>query len=382
MTKIKKAGYNIQMVELAPQYAKIKSEVDVAIAEVIESTRYIGGPKVMAFQEALATYLGVSHVVPCANGTDALQIAMMALGLQPGDEVIVPSFTYVATAEVIGLLRLKPIMVDVDPDTFNSTADLIEPFITKQTKAIVPVHLFGQSADMEPILQLAADHNIPVVEDNAQAIGADYTFSNGNTQKTGTLGDIGCTSFFPSKNLGCYGDGGAIFTSKEDLSAKLRMIANHGQSRQYYHDVIGVNSRLDALQAAVLDIKLRHLDTYNAARQAVAATYDAAFANIEQLQTPKRQHNSTHVFHQYTLKVKDGRRDALKTFLAERDIPAMIYYPVPLYRQKAYAKYFNSPPLAATEQISDEVISLPIHTEMQPEVQAYIIENVLEFFNA
>ncbi|MEM1328201.1 MAG: DegT/DnrJ/EryC1/StrS family aminotransferase [Bacteroidota bacterium] len=377
---IKQVAQQIQMVELAPQYEKIKAEVDAAIAEVIESTRYIGGPKVAAFQQHLEDYLQVKHVIPCANGTDALQIAMMALDLQPGDEVIVPSFTYVATAEVIGLLRLKPVMVDVGEDTFNVTADIIEAAITDKTKAIVPVHLFGQSADMEPILTLSKRYNIPVIEDNAQAIGADYTFSDGTTQKTGTLGDIGCTSFFPSKNLGCYGDGGAIFTNSENLYGKLKMIANHGQSRQYYHDKIGVNSRLDALQAAILDIKLHHLDEYNAARQAVAAKYDGAFAEVEQLQTPVRQHNSTHVFHQYTLKVKDGRRDELKQSLAERDIPAMIYYPVPLYKQKAYAHYFESEPLPVTERITQEVISLPIHTEMREEVQAYIIENVLQFF--
>lgn len=373
---------DIQMVELTPQYQAIKTEVDQAIQEVLDSTRFIGGPKVLAFQEAMQQYLTVKHVIPCANGTDALQIAMMALGLEAGDEVIVPAFTYVATAEVIGLLGLKPIMVDVDEETFNVRADLIEPYITAKTKAIVPVHLFGQSADMESILALAAKHDIPVIEDNAQAIGADYTFLNGQTQKTGTLGDIGCTSFFPSKNLGGFGDGGAMFTNDDGLVDKIRMIANHGQSRQYYHDRIGVNSRLDALQAAILEIKLKRLDRYNAARQLVAANYDAAFAGLEGLDIPKRQHNSTHVFHQYTLKVKDGRRDELKAYLQEKGVPAMIYYPVALNHQKAFAHFDQKRALPITERICEEVISLPIHTEMQADVQDYIIENVRTFFQA
>ncbi|MEM8527030.1 MAG: DegT/DnrJ/EryC1/StrS family aminotransferase [Bacteroidota bacterium] len=369
------------MVELLPQYLRIKDEIDAAVAEVISSTRYIGGPKVKAFQEALEQYLDVLHVIPCANGTDALQIALMALDLERGDEVIVPSFTYVATAEVIGLLGLTPVMVDVDADTFNTTAELVEPFITSKTKAIIPVHLFGQSTDMEGIIELAEKHNLYVIEDNAQAIGATYTFSNGKQQKTGTIGHIGTTSFFPSKNLGCYGDGGALFTNDSPLAAKIRMIANHGQSKQYYHDRLGMNSRLDALQAAILHIKLQQLDKYNASRQEVAAKYDAAFAAIPQLQPPKRQTNSTHVFHQYTLKVADGQRDALKTSLQERNIPSMIYYPVPLYRQKAFAHYFQDrQALPNTEQISQEVLSLPIHSEMKPEVQDYIIQGILDFY--
>ncbi|MEM0995279.1 MAG: DegT/DnrJ/EryC1/StrS family aminotransferase [Bacteroidota bacterium] len=369
------------MVELHPQYLKIKPEIDQAIAEVVASTRYIGGPKVVAFQKALADYMGVEHVIPCANGTDALQIALMALGLQRGDEVIVPAFTYVATAEVIGLLGLKPIMVDVDPHTFNTTADIIEQAITPNTKAIVPVHLFGQSANMEVIMEVAQKHRVAVVEDNAQATGANYTFSNGKTQKTGTIGDIGTTSFFPSKNLGCFGDGGAIFTNNDTLAEKMKMVANHGQSRRYYHDEIGVNSRLDALQAAVLSIKLQYLDEYNAARQKVAAQYDKAFSTIKALEIPTRQANTTHIFHQYTLKVKNGKRDELKTYLQEQNIPSMIYYPVPLHHQKAYAHYFDQKKsLPVTEQICQEVISLPIHTEMKAEVQAYIIDKVFSFF--
>ncbi|MEM9992086.1 MAG: DegT/DnrJ/EryC1/StrS family aminotransferase, partial [Bacteroidota bacterium] len=289
---------NIQMVDLISQYQNIKPEVDAALGEILATARFIKGPKVAAFEENLAHYLGVKHVIGCANGTDALQIAMMALNLQPGDEVIVPSFTYVATAEVIALLRLTPVLIDVHPDTFNITKDLVAAAITERTKAIVPVHLFGQSVDMEGIVALARQHNLYIIEDNAQAIGADYTFADGRVQKTGTLSDIGCTSFFPSKNLGCYGDGGAIFTDNDELAARIKMIANHGQSRRYYHDRVGVNSRLDAIQAAVLDIKLRHLDEYSSARQAVAATYCKAFEQIEGLQTPVRQTNSTHVFHQ------------------------------------------------------------------------------------
>jgi len=371
------------MVELLPQYLHLKKEIDATIAEVVISTRYIGGPKVKAFQESLEQYLNIQHVIPCANGTDALQIALMTLDLKQGDEVIVPAFTYVATAEVIGLLGLTPIMVDVDADTFNTTAELIESFITPRTKAIVPVHLFGQSTDMEGIMKLAEQYNLYVIEDNAQAIGASYTFADGTKKKTGTIGQIGTTSLFPSKNLGCYGDGGAVFTNDEELAAKIRMIANHGQSRQYYHDRLGVNSRLDALQAAILNIKLQHLDQYNITRQQVAANYDAAFAKIPELQVPKRQANSTHVFHQYTLKVANGQRDILKTFLQERGIPSMVYYPVPLYRQRAFAHYFTQQEsLANTEQISKEVLSLPIHSEMETAVQNYIIQGILDFYNS
>lgn len=372
----------LQMVDLQTQYHRIKSEVDAAILDCVESTAFINGPAVKRFQQSLESYLNVKHVIPCANGTDALQIAMMALGLEVGDEVIVPAFTYVATAEVIALLQLKPIMIDVDPATFNATAELIEQAITPKTKAIVPVHLFGQSADMESIMNVAKKYNLFVIEDNAQAIGADYTFSNGTQQKTGTIGHIGCTSFFPSKNLGCYGDGGALMTNDDELAKKIRMVANHGQKVKYYHEVIGVNSRLDTIQAAVLDIKLKHLDEYSAARQKVAAAYDEAFANVADLVTPARQHNSTHVFHQYTLVVKNGKRDALQKHLTEGGIPNAIYYPVPLYKQNAFKHYWAGGELAVTEQLCEEVLSLPIHTEFTEEEQATIIQAVLSFFNA
>lgn len=368
------------MVDLKGQYKKIKREIDEAIHQCLDSAAFINGPQVKSFQRNLETYLNVNHVIPCANGTDALQIAMMALELQPGDEVIVPAFTYVATAEVIALLHLKPIMVDVDPDTFNITADIIEQAITPQTKAVVPVHLFGQSCDMEAIMRVAQKHNLYVIEDNAQAIGADYTFSDGRTAKTGTIGHIGCTSFFPSKNLGCYGDGGAIMTNDDTLAAKLRMMANHGQSRQYYHDTIGVNSRLDSLQAGILDIKLRHLDEYSAARQRAAAFYDATFAKIDGLEIPARQSNSSHVFHQYTLRVKNGQRAALRAHLTEGGVSAMIYYPMPLYKQDAYSHYWRGGELDVTEQLCDEVMSLPIHTELSEETLTYIVDTVRLFF--
>lgn len=371
----------IQMVDLKTQYQNIKSEIDAEIQEVLDSAYYIGGPKVAAFGASLEKYLGVNHVIPCANGTDALQIALMALGLEPGDEVIVPAHTYVATAEVIALLRLTPIMVDVDKDSMNVTPELVEKAITPKTKAVVPVHLYGQSADMEGIMAVAKKHNLFVVEDNAQAIGADYTFSNGQKKKTGTIGHIGCTSFYPAKNLGCYGDGGAIFTNDSELAQKIKMIANHGQSRRYYHDEIGCNSRLDAIQAAVLNVKLKYLDGYAAARNAVANAYDRAFANIKGLRTPYRSPFTTHVFHQYTLQVLGGKRDELRSYLAEKDIPTMIYYPVPLYKQKAFAKYYDGDVLPVTEYLSDTVISLPIHTEMSVEVQEEIIEGVLSFFD-
>lgn len=370
----------LQMVDLKTQYHHIKAELDAALIEVLESTRFIGGPKVDAFARNLEEYLGVKHVIPCANGTDALQIAMMALGLKPGDEVIVPAFTYVATAEVIALLGLTPVMVDVDPHTFNIKPELIEPAITARTKAIVPVHLFGQSADMAAIMSLAERHNLVVIEDNAQAIGATYTFPDGTQKKTGAIGHIGCTSFFPSKNLGCYGDGGAMMTNDDNLAARLRMVANHGQSRQYYHDVIGVNSRLDALQAVVLDIKLRHLDQYNAARAAAADRYDAAFAEVPQLATPFRDLQSTHVFHQYTLQVLEGDRGALQQYLAGKGVPSMIYYPVPLYSQEAFAHYWPGGVLPVTEQLCSRVISLPMHTELDAATQERIIEAVKSFF--
>ena len=372
---------NIQMVDLVAQYEAIKEEIDREVLEVMATAYYIGGPKVKAFQENLEKYLNVNHVIPCANGTDALQIAFMALGLQPGDEVIVPAFTYVATAEVIGLLHLTPVMVDVRPDTYDITAEIIEQAITPKTKAIVPVHLFGQTADMEGIMELAKKHNLYVIEDNAQAIGSDYVFSDGSTKKAGTIGHIGTTSFYPAKNLGAYGDGGAIFTNDADLAQKLAMIANHGQAKRYYHSMIGCNSRLDAIQAAILNVKLKYLNGYAAARQQVADYYDRALANVSGIQTPVRHKNSSHVFHQYTMLVRDGRRDELRDFLQEAGIPTMIYYPVPLYKQAAFSAYvetgFNLP---VTEMLCDSVLSLPIHTEMNEELLSFICSKVSAFF--
>lgn len=363
----------IHMVDVGGQYRKMKSEIDQAVIEVIESGQFINGPKVKEFQAELEKFLDVKHVIPCANGTDALQIALMALDLKPGDEVIVPAFTYVATAEVIALLQLTPIMVDVDPDTFNLTAEIFEKAITPKTKAVVPVHLFGQCSDMEGIMELAQKHNIYVVEDNAQAIGADYTFSDGRTQKSGTIGDIGTTSFYPSKNLGAYGDAGAMFTNNDELAAKLRMIANHGQQKRYHHSMIGCNSRLDSIQAAILGIKLKYLKNYSAARQAAAAFYDSAFAETDWVQIPTRQHNSTHVFHQYTLKVKDGHRDALKEHLSAAGIPFGVFYPLPLYDQEAFKHFVpDDLDLPITEMLCKSVISLPIHTEMDEEILTHI----------
>ncbi len=377
----------LQMVDLKTQYARIKTEIDREMQEVFDSCIFIGGPKVNAFRESLEKYLGVKHVIPCANGTDALQIAMMALGLKPGDEVIVPAFTYVATAEVIGLLGLTPVMVDVDPGTMNITAAHIEAAITPRTKAIVPVHLFGQSADMAPIMTLAEKHKLYVIEDNAQAIGADYNAKpsdSGKTAKTGTIGHFGCTSFFPSKNLGCYGDGGALMTNDDALAAKARMIANHGQSKMYYHDEIGVNSRLDAMQAVILNAKLKHLDEYNAARNRAANYYDRVFSQIPQLKTPAREPNSTHVFHQYTLQLTTpdpvGDRDALKAYLQERGIPCMIYYPVPLYKQPAFSSFWKGGELPVTEALCASVFSLPMHSEMTEEILAEITGAVKAFF--
>lgn len=372
---------NIQMVDLVSQYKNIKQEVDAAVIDVMSTAYFIKGPKVAAFEKHLCEYLGVKHVITCANGTDALQIALMALGLERGDEVIVPAFTYVATAEVIGLLGLTPVMVDVDIDSFNTTAEIVEQAITPKTKAIVPVHLYGQSSDMEDIMAIAEKHNLYVVEDNAQAMGADYTFRDGTVKKTGTIGHIGCTSFFPSKNLGCYGDGGAMFTNDDELAARLKMVANHGQAKKYHHSVIGVNSRLDAIQAVILDIKLAKLNEYSAARQKVAAAYDEAFKNIAEIKTPHRQHNSTHVFHQYTMQIGNGKRDELKQFLADNNIPSMVYYPIPLYKQEAFKGYYEGDNLPVTEALCISVLSLPIHTEMDDETQRYIISEVQEFFN-
>ena len=369
----------LQMVDLKSQYLKIKAEVDAGIEEVISNTAFINGPAVKEFQADLENYLHVKHVIPCANGTDALQIAMMALGLKTGDEVITASFTYVATAEVIGLLGLTPVLVDVYEDTFDINIEAIEKAITPKTKAIVPVHLFGQCADMERIMALAQKHNLFVIEDVAQAIGADYTFNDGTIRKAGTIGTIGCTSFFPSKNLGCYGDGGAIYTNDDDLAKKLRMIAHHGQSVQYVHDVLGVNSRLDTIQAAILKVKLKHLDEYAAARNKAADFYDVAFANHPKLKTPVRVRNSTHVFHQYTLRLVGVDRKLLREQLAERGIPAMIYYPIPLHEQNAYkSDRFKKEDFPITEKLCATVLSLPMHTEMDEEMLKYICTNLLE----
>ena len=371
----------IQMVDLKTQYNAIQEEVDKAVIEVVRSGAFINGPKVKEFKADLETYLGVKHVIPCGNGTDALQIALMALELQAGDEVIVPAFTFAATAEVIALLRLKPVMVDVDPDTFNVTAEIIEAAITDRTKAVVPVNLFGQSCDMDPILEVCKKHKIWIVEDNAQAIGAAYTSADGKTYAAGSVGHIGCTSFYPSKNLGAYGDAGACFTNDDELARKIQMVANHGMDRRYYHDMVGVNSRMDSIQAAILSIKLKHLDAYCANRQAAAAYYDKAFAGMDHVIVPKRQHNSTHVFHQYTLRITNGKRDELQAFLQEKSVPSMIYYPVPLYKQDAYKELSNGvDALEATDLLSDEVISLPMHSELTEEVLSYIVNAVKAFF--
>lgn len=373
---------HIDMVDLKGQYNKIKPEIDQAIISCIESTSFINGPAVKEFQHNLEEYLNVKHVIPCANGTDSLQIAMMALGLKAGDEVICPAFTYVATAEVIGLLGLTPVMVDVDPYTFNITPLEIEKAITSKTKAIVPVHLYGQSCDMEPIMQLATKHNLYVIEDNAQAIGADYTFSDGKVAKTGTIGHIGSTSFFPSKNLGCFGDGGALMTNDDELAIKIRMIANHGQEKKYHHKVLGCNSRLDTIQAAILNIKLKYLDSYSHSRSQMASFYDSAFGNIDQLEIPERQFNSSHVFHQYTLKVKNGRRDELQKHLSQKGIPSMIYYPLPLYKQEAFQQYVSAEfRLSTSETLCEQVLSLPIHTEINMDHMDYIISSVQSFFS-
>jgi UDP-2-acetamido-2-deoxy-ribo-hexuluronate aminotransferase len=372
----------IQMVDLKRQYLRLKDEIDAGIHTVLDNTAYINGPQVKAFQESLEKYLGVKAVIPCANGTDALQIAMMALDLKPGDEVIVPAFTYVATAEVIALLGLTPVMVDVDYDTFNVTVGHIAAAITPRTKAIVPVNLFGQSCDLEPIMALAREQGIWVIEDNAQAIGADFTFNNGTVVKTGVIGHIGCTSFYPSKNLGAYGDGGAIYTNDEILAAKMRMIANHGQVRRYYHDVVGVNSRLDGIQAAILNVKLARLDEFAAARQKAAAFYDEHLGGIADLLLPKTHPKSSHVYHQYTLRVQNGQRDALETHLQQAGIPSMIYYPVPLYNQAAFKASASPKTLPVTEQLCQEVLSLPMHTELDDEQLGYIVKTIQNFFAA
>lgn len=370
----------IQMVDLKTQYSRIKDQVDRAVLEVLESAAFINGKPVQDFCQSMSDYLGVKHVIPCANGTDALQIAMMALDLQPGDEVITPSFTYIATTEVVALLKLKPVFAEVDPHTFCIDPESIRKCITPRTKAIVPVHLYGQSAPMEEIMKIAAEYNLYVIEDNAQAIGADYTFSDGTTRKTGTIGHIGATSFFPSKNLGCYGDGGAIFTHDDALADKMRKIANHGQSVRYYHDLVGCNSRLDTVQAAVLNIKLAHLNTYIKARQAAAAYYNKVFSGCANIQTPVIAPYSSHVFHQYTLILNGVDRDGLNKYLSDHQIPSMIYYPVPAHRQKMFETFRSEQlELPVTDWLSARVISLPMHTELTEEQLEYISGRVLNF---
>lgn len=372
----------IQMVDTKNQYLKIKPEVDKAVMEVMESTAFINGKAVHDFAASLSAYLGVKHTIPCANGTDALQIAMMALGLQPGDEVITPSFTYIATTEVIALLRLTPVFVEVDAKTFCIDPAAIEKAITSKTKAIVPVHLYGQAAPMEEIMAIAKKYNLWVIEDNAQAIGCDYSFADGHKTKTGGIGHIGATSFYPSKNLGAFGDGGAIFTNDDELAAKLKMIANHGQSRQYYHDVVGCNSRLDSIQAAILNIKLQHLDEYAAARNAAGGYYDKAFAGHAKITIPGRAAYSSHVFHQYTILLEGVDREGLKKYLADNGIPAMIYYPVPGHKQKMFEQFnVASIELPITDWLTERVISLPVHTELDEEQLGYITSKVLEYIN-
>ena len=370
------------MVDLKRQYEKIKPEVDAAIHAVLDNTAFINGPDVNHFATELAGYIGVKHVVPCANGTDALQIALMALGLQAGDEVITPSFTYIATVEVVALLRLKPVFADVDKNTFNLNIDSVRKAITPKTKAIIPVHLYGQSANMEALMALAKEYNLPLVEDCAQALGGTYTFKDGREVKNGSMGIIGCTSFFPSKNLGCYGDGGAMFTNDDALAERLKMIANHGQKTRYYHDMVGCNSRLDTIQAAILRIKLRQLDTYCDARIAAANYYDKAFANHPNITTPFRAAYSKHVFHQYTLQLTGVSRDAVQEELAARSVPSMIYYPVPSHRQQMLQSFTDANTLLpVTDALTDCVISLPIHTELTEEELKYITSQVLEVIN-
>jgi UDP-2-acetamido-2-deoxy-ribo-hexuluronate aminotransferase len=372
----------IHMVDLQSQYLTIKTEINKAIQDVIDSCAFINGPAVKGFQEDLEKYLNVKHIIPCANGTDALQVSMMALGLQPGDEVITTSFTFIATAEVIALLKLTPVLVDVDPDTFNIDPAAIEQAITPKTKAIVPVHLFGQCAPMEEIMEIATKHHLYVIEDACQSIGADYYFSDGTRKKSGTISEIGCTSFFPSKSLGCYGDGGAIFTNDDDLAKMIRVVVNHGMTVRYYHDYIGVNSRLDSIQAAILKVKLQYLDEYAKKRRAAADFYDRAFTGNPELKIPYRYPKSNHVFHQYTLVTKDIDRKGLIDYLASKDIPAMIYYPVPLHLQKAYIDPRYKPgDFPVTEALSNSVVSLPMHTELDQEQLNHITKSVLEFVN-
>jgi dTDP-4-amino-4,6-dideoxygalactose transaminase len=372
----------IQMVDLKAQYEKISSEIDDAIKSVLVSTAFIKGPDVKLFEEELQEYMGIKHVVSCANGTDALHLAMMVLDLKPGDEVITTNFTFIATVEVVALLGLKPVIVDPEPGTFNISPDAVKKAITKKTKAIVPVHLFGQCADMEGLMALASKHDLFVIEDAAQATGTDYHFKNGTTKKAGTIGHIGTTSFFPSKNLGCYGDGGALYTNDENLARKLRSIANHGMKVRYHYDNVGVNSRLDTIQAAILRVKLRHLSRFNGARKEVADSYDEAFSGCSSISVPERVSYSSHIFHQYTIKVKNGKRDDLKSFLESKNIPSMVYYPGPLHMQKAYSYLgYKENDFPVTTSLCKEVLSLPMHPDMEREQLDYIIHNVLDFFN-
>lgn len=372
----------IQMVDLVGQYNKIKQEVDQAVLSVMQSAQFINGPEVKSFEQELAAYLDVKHTIGCANGTDALQIAMMALDLKPGDEVITPSFTFVATVEVVALLGLHPVFAEVLPGTYNIDPEDIKRKITPRTKAIVPVHLFGQTADMAAIMAIAREHDLYVIEDNCQAVGSDYRFPDGTTKKAGTIGHVGTTSFFPSKNLGCYGDGGAIFTNDDALAKRIRQVCNHGSEVRYYHDVVGVNSRLDSIQAAILRIKLKRMAEYNTARNEAAAYYDQAFAGMEHVHTPARSADSTHVFHQYTLRITGGHRDALRAHLEKNGVPAMIYYPVPLHLQKAYEGYgIKRGDLPVTEMLMDEVLSLPMSTELDNEQLTHITATVKAFFN-
>ncbi len=371
------------MVDLKRQYEKIKSEVEQGIQEVIKNTQFIKGPQIKQFEEALAAELHVKHLISSANGTDALQIAMMALDLKPGDEVLLPVFTYVATAEVIALLGLTPVMIDVDPDTFCIDVDLIESKISRQTKAIVPVHLFGQCANMDEILRIAKEHKLFVIEDTAQAIGAKYTFQDGSVMGAGCMGTIGTTSFFPSKNLGCYGDGGALMTNDDALAVKIRMICNHGQTVQYVHDVIGVNSRLDSIQAAVLNAKLPHMSEYESARNQAAQWYDDFLSNHDDLIIPKRNPNSTHVFHQYTLQIIGKSRDKVRSMLLDRGIPSMVYYPIELHKQKAFSQFWDgSERFLVSEQLVSAVLSLPMHTELTYEMVRYICENLIDVLDS
>ena len=372
----------IQMVDLKQQYARIKNEIDAAVISVLESSAFINGPQVQGFANALATYNGCKHVIPCANGTDALQIAMMALDLQPGDEVITPSFTFIATTEVVALLGLKPVFVDVDPKTFCIDPEVLQKAITPKTRAIIPVHLYGQAANMEQIMKIAAASDLYVIEDNAQAIGCDYYFEDGTSAKTGAIGHISTTSFFPSKNLGAYGDAGAIATNDDQLAEKMKMIANHGQSKRYYHDVVGCNSRLDTIQAAILEIKLKHLDEYINKRRALADAYDAALGAHPKITTPFRASYCRHVYHQYTLILEGIDRNGLHAYLAQHNIPSMIYYPVPAHRQKMFAHFGSAESeLPVTDWLTERVISLPMHTEMEEDQVQFITSKVLEFAN-